>query len=187
VSATADAAALQGLLAEPPPGVTLDAELRWHVLRRLAALGALDDGQISAEQERDQTAAGQRHACYARAARPDADAKARAWDLVLHDTSLSNHQTEAYADGFWQHESAAATTSYVERYFTEIRAFWDERSPQVARRVAQSLYPSVQVEQAVVDRTDAFLADEDLPAGLRRVVLEQQDDLRRAVAARAVT
>jgi aminopeptidase N len=156
------------------------------VLRRLAVLGAADDSAIAAEEERDRTAAGQRHACYARAARPDAGAKADAWQRVMSDRQLSNHQTEAYAEGFWQHESAHLTSQYVERYFSEIAALWDDRSPQVARRVAQYLYPSTHVTADVLDRTDAFLADDALPPGLRRVVLEQQDELRRAVAARAL-
>jgi hypothetical protein len=43
----------------------------------------------------------------------------------------------------------------------------------------------VLVEQDVLDRTDAFLADDTLPAGLRRIVLERRDELDRAVRARA--
>ncbi|MFN2522069.1 MAG: aminopeptidase N [Mycobacteriales bacterium] len=187
VDATDDADAVRALLDASPEGMTVDTELRWHVLRRLAVLGAAGEGDLAAEEERDRTAAGQRHACYARAARPDAEAKAQAWARVLTDLQLSNHQTEAYAEGFWQHESVHLTEPYVERYFTEIRGLWEERTPQVARRAAYFLYPSVHVDQGVLDRTDAFLSDEGLPPGLRRVVLEQQDELRRAVAARRLS
>jgi aminopeptidase N len=77
--------------------------------------------------------------------------------------------------------------NYVERYFAELPAVWQERSPQVAKALATHLYPGAFVEQAVLDRSSAFLEDDDLPAGLRRVVMERADDLRRAVAARALT
>ena len=56
----------------------------------------------------------------------------------------------------------------------------------MAQTLANALYPGVVVEQDVLDSTDAFLAGE-LPAGLRRVVLERGDDLRRAVAARRLS
>ncbi|MCU1671914.1 MAG: Aminopeptidase, partial [Frankiales bacterium] len=187
VSITDDTAALRALLDAPPAGIAVDTELRWHLLRRLAVLGALDDADIVAEEERDRTAAGQRHACYARAARPDAASKAAAWERVLRDRSLSNHQTEAYSQGFWQHASVSVTAPWVERYFDEIRALWEEHGPEVARRVAHFLYPSTHVSPEVLARADAFLADDSLPPGLRRVVLEQQDELRRAVAARKLS
>jgi aminopeptidase N len=63
---------------------------------------------------------------------------------------------------------------------------WDARTPQVGQSLAAALYPAVVVEQDVLDRTEAFLAG-DVPAGLRRVVLERADDLRRAVAARRLS
>ena len=185
--ATDDVGAVRHLLQGPAPdGLVVDAELRWHLLRRLAALGALTEQEIDAELAADRTAAGERHASYARSARPDAQAKQQAWERVRDDRSLSNHQTEAYAEGFWQAESAELCRPYVERYFTDIRRLWDERSPEIGRNVAMHLYPSRVVAQDVLDRTDAFLADETLPRGLRRLVLERQDDLRRAVAARAL-
>jgi aminopeptidase N len=104
----------------------------------------------------------------------------------MNDLALSNHQTEAMAGGFWQLDQVDLCRSYVPRYFEEIRAVWQQRSPQVARSLAAQLYPSVVVEQEVLDRTTEFLSDVTLPPGLRRVVLERADDLRRAVAARAV-
>jgi aminopeptidase N len=184
VAVTDDVAALRGLLDRAPAGLVVDKDLRWHVVRRLAVLGALSPEELDTELAADRTAAGERHASFARAARPDLEAKQQAWEAVLHDATLSNHQTEALAEGFWQFESAELCRPWVERYFAQIRPFWEARSPEIARRVAADLYPAVVVEQQVLDRTDAFLADAALPAGLRRVVLERQDELRRAVTAR---
>jgi aminopeptidase N len=189
VSACHDIPALRGLLDGPgrPTGLAVDTELRWHVVRRLAALGSLTVDEIGAELAGDSTAAGERHADFARAARPDPAAKEQAWETSTQDASLSNHQTEARAAGFWQREQLEVCRPYVARYFDEIRGVWESRGPQVSRSLAMSLFPGVVVEHAVLDRTQAFLADDSLPAGLRRVVLERGDDLRRALAARALS
>ncbi|MBK5306199.1 MAG: aminopeptidase N [Frankiaceae bacterium] len=189
ISATRDGAALRALLAgdDVPTGLAVDTELRWQVVRRLAVLGCCTADEIAAELANDATAAGERHADYARAARPDVALKLQAWEQATQDESLSNHQTEAIAAGFWQREQVELCRAYVERYFDEIRGVWESRSPQVARSLALSLYPAVVVEQAVLDRTHAFLRDGSLPAGLRRSVLERGDDLRRALAARALS
>ncbi len=168
-----------------PAGLAVDTELRWEVVRRLSALGALTVDDIDAELARDRTATGERHADYARAARPDGAAKQRAWQRATRDLALSNHQTEASAAGFWQVGQADLCREYVERYFAEIVDVWQSRTPQVASSLAGRLYPAVVIDQAVLDRTAEFLAADALPAGLRRVVRERADDLRRAVAARA--
>jgi aminopeptidase N len=186
IASTLDAVALGGLLREEevPPGLSIDTELRWQVVRRLAVLGAATEQDIDAELARDSTSAGERHADYARAARPDAEGKLAAWTRAVGDLTLSNHQTEALAGGFWQLEQVVLCQPYVERYFAEITAVWEARTPQIAQSLANELYPTVVVEQDVLDRSETFLRTPDLPAGLRRVVLERADDLRRAVAAR---
>ncbi len=63
-------------------------------------------------------------------------------------------------------------------------ALWRERSPYMAQSLSRLLFPATLVEDAVVSRLDALL-DGHHPAGLRRVLLEQRDDLLRAVRARA--
>jgi aminopeptidase N len=187
-NATDDIAALTALLdGSAPPGITVDTELRWHVVRRLAVLGGQSADDLAAELARDRTAAGQRHADYALAARPDPRAKEQAWTAAITDPSLSNHATEARARGFWQLGQEELCRPYAERFFREIEAAWAARTPQVAKSLATHLYPSVLVEPAVLDLSDAFLAGRTVPAGLRRVVLERRDDLRRALAARVLS
>ena len=169
-----------------PPGLVVDAELRWAVVEALAALGRLDDAALDAELERDRTAAGELHAATARAARPDAEAKKRAWAAVTGDDTLSNHEADAIAEGFWRVGQEELCRPYVERYVESAPALWRERSPYMAQSLSQLLFPSTLVEDAVVQRMDALL-DGDHPAGLRRVLLEQHDDLVRAVRARAAS
>src|SRR5260370_36363196 len=48
-------------------GLTVDTELRWSLVSRLAATGRAGEGQIHAELERDPTDAGRRHAGACRA------------------------------------------------------------------------------------------------------------------------
>jgi aminopeptidase N len=168
---------------EVPPGLVVDTELRWHLVECLAALGRLDDAAVDAELARDDTAAGRLHALTARAAMPTAEAKQRAWQSVTGDDSLSNSETGAVASGFWRSGQDDLLRPWVERYVTELPALWDARTPQVAGTLAQELFPSTLVEQDVHDRT-AALERGDHPAGLRRYVAEQRDDLRRALAAR---
>ena len=59
-----------------PSGLVIDAELRWALVTRLAALGALSAADIDAELARDESTAGVVHAARARAMRPDPAAKA---------------------------------------------------------------------------------------------------------------
>ncbi len=66
-----------------PGGPELDPELRWRVLARLAVLGATDEAAIAAELERDPSATGQEGAARCRAALPDPEAKARAWEAMF--------------------------------------------------------------------------------------------------------
>ena len=75
---------LAGLLdgSEVIEGLAIDTELRWRLLRRLAAMGRAGDAQIDAELTRDHTNAGQRHAAACRASVPDAEHKAAAWQVA---------------------------------------------------------------------------------------------------------
>ncbi len=166
-----------------PPGLVVDTEVRWHLVECLAALGQLDDAAVDAELARDDTAAGRLHALTARAAMPTDEAKSRAWAQLTSGPALSNHETGAVAAGFWRSGQDDLLRPWVERYVAELPALWHARTPQVAGTLAQRLFPSTLVEQDAHDRT-AVLEQGEHPAGLRRFVAEQRDDLRRALAAR---
>jgi aminopeptidase N len=179
---------LEALLAgrDLPSGLVLDAELRWALVEALAALGRLDDAALDHELERDRTAAGRRHALTARAARPDAAAKARAWESATGDATLSNHEAQALAAGFWRVGQEELTGPYVDRYVADLPQVWASRGPQVSGALTRLLFPTVLVEPEVLDRT-AELLDERHPPGLRRYVAEARDDLARALRARAAS
>ncbi|MEV5690289.1 aminopeptidase N [Micromonospora globbae] len=186
VEATADADLLTGWLAgrDVPPGLAVDAELRWAVLRRLVVLGAAGEAEIAAEEAADRSAAGAERAARCRAALPDADAKRAAWEIVTRNTELSNRLVEATAAGFWQPEQAELTAEYVDRYFADMPATARRRTAWTAERVASLAYPRYAVAQSTREAAAALLARDDLTPGLRRVVTDADDDMRRALVAR---
>ncbi|MFG1882226.1 aminopeptidase N [Micromonospora sp. NPDC049102] len=186
ISATTDSDLLVGWLAgrDVPAGLEVDAELRWAVLRRLVVLGAAGAEEIAAETSVDVSSAGAERAARCRAALPDPAAKEAAWEIIVRDSELSNRLLEATAEGFWQPEQADLTAAYVERYFTEMPAAARRRTPWTADRVAKLAFPHYAVAQPTREAAVALLARDDLTPGLRRVVTDADDDLRRALVAR---
>jgi aminopeptidase N len=186
IAATTDADLLTGWLAgrDVPAGLAVDTELRWSVLRRLVVLGAAGEPEIAAEAAADPSAAGAERAAGCRAALPDADAKRAAWQIVVSDTTLSNRLVEATAGGFWQPEQAELTAAYVSRYFEDMPAAARARTPWVADRVAGLAFPRYAVAQTTREAAAALLARDDVTPGLRRVVTDADDDLRRALVDR---
>ncbi|MGN9775259.1 aminopeptidase N [Micromonospora sp. H33] len=186
IAATTDADLLTGWLAgrDVPPGLAVDAELRWAVLGRLVVLGAAGQAEITAEAAADRSATGAERAARCRAALPDPAAKHAAWEIVVADTELSNRLVEATAEGFWQPEQAELTAPYVTRYFADMPAAARRRTPWVADRIAALAFPRYAVAQTTREAVAALLARDDLTPGLRRRVVDADDDLRRALVAR---
>jgi aminopeptidase N len=165
------------------PGLAVDADARWAFLSGLVAIGAAGDAEIDAEAARDATATGVRRAATARALRPTPEAKEQAWQQAFHDDEIPNAVHEALLAGFWHPAQRELTAGYVERYFEEIRPLWDRRPGEIAKNAVQYLFPPV-VEQRTLDAADAWLAQDDQPAPLRRLVSEGRDGIARALRAR---
>ena len=184
VTATTDVALLLRLLAGEgiPDGLVVDRELRWLVARRAAALGAFSQADVDQELATDRTASGQLQAEAATAARPDAQGKQLSWDLLVGG-EVTNSQVRAIGGAFWQRGQTDLLLPYVDRYLEVLPAVWRDWSPQLAGSLTLQLFPVTAVEQGVHDRVEAFLAAGELPPGLRRVLSEQLDDLRRALHA----
>ncbi|MFF7451096.1 MULTISPECIES: aminopeptidase N [unclassified Streptomyces] len=166
-------------------GLAVDTELRWALVERLASVGRYDEAEIAAEYERDRTAAGERHAATARAARPTEEAKAEAWAQVIESDKLPNAVQEAVIGGFVQTGQRELLASYTDRYFEVLKDIWDARSHEIAQQIAVGLYPAVQVSQETLDKTDAWLASAEPNAALRRLVSESRAGVERALRAQA--
>ncbi|GAA2410690.1 aminopeptidase N [Streptomyces coeruleofuscus] len=164
-----------------PGGPELDPELRWRVLGRLAVLGATDEAAIAVELERDPSATGLEGAARCRAALPDPEAKARAWEAMFGSDELSNYLFTATAQGFWQPEQADLVRAYVPRYYTDAVDVADRRGPAIAEAAGRWAFPA-----HAVDPENLRLGEECLRAAtpipaLRRKLADQLDDLARAL------
>ncbi|MDJ0379803.1 aminopeptidase N [Streptomyces sp. G-G2] len=166
-------------------GLTVDTELRWSFLGRLVATGVLGEAAIAAELERDKTAAGERHAATARASRPTAEAKAEAWASVVESGDLPNAVQEAVIGGFVQTDQRELLAPYAEKYFAAVKGVWDSRSHEIAQQIAVGLYPALLVSRRTLDATDAWLAQAEPNAALRRLVSESRAGVERALRAQA--
>lgn len=165
-----------------PEGLQIDADLRWSLLCRLSVLGEVSEAEIDTELERDHSARGEQEATRCRASRPDPDAKARAFDLVVREQGLSNRIVTSAGYGLWQPEQAELTRSYVERFFVELPRSSD-RSGDLLASIAEAAYPVYEVSENTLELADRALAG-DLHPLLRRELIDETDDLRRALRAR---
>ncbi|MFF8945003.1 aminopeptidase N [Streptomyces sp. NPDC014864] len=165
-------------------GPELDPELRWRILARLAALGATDEDTIAAELARDPSATGQEGAARCRAALPDAESKRRAWEAMFATDELSNYLFTATAQGFWQPEQADLVREYVPRYYEDAVAVAARRGPAIADAAGRYAFPAHAVDADTLGLGETCLREADPIPALRRKLVDQLDDLARALRVR---
>ena len=172
-------------------GVNVDTDLRWRIVSALAAAGAIDaDGpatpRIDAEAQRDPTAAGKRHGAQAAAARPQLDVKEKAFTTVVEDDTLANITARAIIAGIAAPGQGELLKPFTARYFATIPGVWARRSSEVAQTVVIGLYPYWDISDAAIAAADEFLTapESEVPPALRRLVLEGQAAVKRALRAR---
>ncbi|GAA4356496.1 aminopeptidase N [Angustibacter luteus] len=180
-----DTAALQAWQrgTDLPDGLTVDADLRWRVVHRLATLGAVDEDGIAAERERDRSTAGANFALTARAAMPTAAAKEWAWSSAVGG-SLSNHELVAVATGFWSADQAELLAPYVGRFAAEYPPFAKKQSTEMVQLFGRLMFPATVVADSTVQVAQALLDEADLPSSARRMVAEGRDEVQRGLRAR---
>ncbi len=175
-------------------GLTVDDELRWKLIKALAAAGAIDPDPdatpvIDAEAARDNTAAGARHAAAARAARPLAAAKEAAWATAFDDDTVPNVTVRAMVEGIVRAGQDELLAPFTARYFAQVGELWRRRTSEVAQTVVVGLYPAWEVSEAGVAAAGAFLdgegADDTVPPALARLIAEGRAGVQRALRARA--
>jgi aminopeptidase N len=162
-------------------GLAVDTDLRWSLLQRLAATGGADGAAIEDELSRDDTATGRRQAALARAARPDATAKAAAWTDLVERDDLPNAILEATMAGFMQPGQGEALLPYRDRYFEVLPRIWEQRTSEMAQDLTMGLYPALLVDAATLSATDDFLATTSMKAAAVRLISEGRDGVARAL------
>ena len=172
-------------------GLEIDTDLRWRIVTALATAGAIDaDGPetptIDAEAQRDATAAGKRNSAQAAAARPQFDVKDKAFTAVVEDDTLANITARAIIAGIAAPGQGELLKPFTARYFEAIPSVWARRSSEVAQTVVIGLYPHWDISDAGIAAADEFLSapESEVPPALRRLVLEGQAGVKRALRAR---
>ena len=186
--------AVRGLLdgGAVPDGLTMDADLRWSCWVALAAQGAASPHELDAALAADDTMTGRRAHLLAVASRPGAGAREATWQRATTDESATNDELRALVRGFTQPADPPAP-GYAERYFGSLTGWWGTRTMTMATILARGLFPDGVLDPGerpgqhpVVRQARGWLAAHpDGPAALRRIVVEQLDDLERALRAQA--
>nr|WP_202627930.1 aminopeptidase N [Cellulomonas sp. APG4] len=171
-------------------GLSIDTDLRWELLTSLVAGGRMGETEIAAQLAADPTATGERAAAAARAAIATPEAKAAAWAAVVDDGTLANALQTSTIAGFGRVHDRALLLPFVDRYFDALEQVWTTRTNEIAQNVVVGLYPTLLAGLTgpesvdVLARTDAWLEQiGDRHPALRRLVVENRDGVRRAVAA----
>ncbi|MGN6783187.1 MAG: aminopeptidase N [Marmoricola sp.] len=164
-------------------GLDVDQDLRWSLLTALARTGRAGEAEIDAELAADNTISGKEHAAAARAARPDADAKAAAWQAAMLDSSTPNETARSIALAFMQHGQDEVLQPYVDAYLTAAETAWSTLGPHKAAVALQFLFPAVLGSPDLLARVDAWLADTSANPGAKRYVLEGRAEVARMLQA----
>ncbi|AUX21545.1 aminopeptidase N [Sorangium cellulosum] len=177
-------------------GLEIDQEMRWTVAVKWVARGMEGAAErLEAEKRRDPSDRGQRAALRAETARPDAAAKAAAWERFHGDGYGSLHLTGAAMSGFNWSFQRALLEPYVAAFFEQVPKVFEERTHELASAYFTHLFPSYRVDREVLGRAESRLAalqaaPEGAPVAaprlpmLVRMLREASDDLVRAIACR---
>ncbi|MFX4272565.1 aminopeptidase N [Propionibacteriaceae bacterium Y1685] len=164
---------------EVPTGLELDHELMWAVTVRLVSLTG-EEAAIEQALAKDPSTSAAMHAARARASIPTAQAKDRAFALLMQPSTASAYEIYATAAGFFRPEQYEVTEPYVARYFADIDRTRDFRTGWALGRVALDAFPMNWPDRRTLELAEQTLATELHPA-VRRSVSDGTDQLRRAV------
>ena len=172
---------------EKVTGLNIDTDLRWTLLRRLVVTGKRGLAAIEEELKRDDTAMGREHAAGARAAIPTLEAKEIAWTLVTTNDSLPNSEIHASLGGLSYIDHAEIMKNFIDKYFASVEKLWNSRTHEIGQSLVTGLFPSSNITQEVIEKSDKFLNEnKELAVGARRIIIEQRDSLARALRAQEV-
>ncbi len=166
-------------------GLAVDQDMRWVFLTGLAAAGRADEARIVEELASDNTISGQERAAGARAARPDADAKAAAWELAVVSGETPNETQRSIALGFMRAGQDEVLAPYVDRYLEAANDMWERLGRQRGSVALEYVFPRPLASQELVDKVDVWLETTDADAVAKRFVAEGRSDVVRFLAGQA--
>ena len=165
-------------------GLTIDAELRWHLLICAVKRGLLGAADIDAELAKDNTAHGKQYGALAHAAIPTAQAKEKAFASVTTE-NLSNTIHAYTCRGFNVALQSDLVAPFVDRYFAILIELWNTKGYEIAETTATMLFPGFVVTEETLSKAQKWLdvTGKDAPNALRRVITEGRDALARSLRA----
>jgi aminopeptidase N len=166
-------------------GLAVDTDLRWTLLKSLAARGRADEDRIAEELARDNTISGQERAAAALAMRPTGAAKEQAWtDAVIRD-DVPNETQRNIALAFNVSGQDEVLRPYLARYLDEASTIWEQKGTQRASTMLEYMFPRTLISAETLDTVDAWLESSDANPAAKRYVREGRADIARALAAQA--
>ena len=173
---------VRGILNGEIKGLKVDTDRRWDFLIALTERGATTQAELDAELASDNTTTGNLFYQSAKAATPNAEAKAYAFNTVLNQDAQTSVRSALVA-GFQRPIQRDLLTPFVDLYFDNLLSEWESKSYEGAAKFVTGLYPSWIISQSTLDKTNAWLngVGSDAPAVLRKLVKESQDGIIRAL------
>ena len=178
---------VRGILNGDIKGLKVDTDRRWDFLIALTERGATTQAELDAELASDNTTSGNLLFETAKAATPNADAKAYAFNTVMHQDAQTSVRSALVA-GFQRPIQRHLLTPFVDLYFENLLSEWESKSYEGAAKFVTGMYPSWIISQSTLDKTNAWLngVGKDAPAVLRKLVKESQDGVIRALKVQAL-
>jgi len=164
-------------------GLAVDTDLRWSLVTHLARNGRFGADRIAEELQRDNTISGQEHAAAALASRPDAEAKAEAWDQATVQENVPNETHRSICLAFMRYGQEELLTPYLDKYLETADTIWDRLGTQKASTALEYLFPDPLAGPELLERVDAWLDSSEANPGAKRYVREGRDDVARALRA----
>ncbi|MGI9143963.1 MAG: ERAP1-like C-terminal domain-containing protein, partial [Candidatus Planktophila sp.] len=165
-------------------GLTIDAELRWHLVICAVKRGLIGATEIDSELSKDNTAHGKQYGALAYAAIPTAEVKERAFTSITTE-NLSNTIHAYTCRGFNVALQSELLTPFIDRYFAILIELWNTKGYEIAETTATMLFPGFIVSEETLSKAQKWLdvTGKDAPNALRRVITEGRDALARSLRA----
>jgi aminopeptidase N len=160
-----------------------DADLRWRRLTRLAELDRLDETDVDDLLAEDPNPDAWISALQARTARPAAEAKAEAWQVLVEDRKIPPGSIRRIGRAFWRPGHEELVTPYAERLLGTLATIGDSGMVW-ALSMTYSFYPTVGGDDSYLDRFDEAAGRDDVAPVVRQTVRDLNDRRRRREAVR---
>ncbi|MBW9233375.1 aminopeptidase N [Leptospira santarosai] len=166
------------------PGIKIDQERRWSILTRLSAFGDKDALDLIVKEEKTDTSdLGAKKAYQAKVAYPDPKSKSAAWkEFTDPNTKYSTDMLRYGMRGFYWDHQEEILKDYEDLYFESVIGIYKDRDSHFSSAFGNLLFPSLEPNRALVDKTNHFLKEQkEIPTLLKKDLKQHRDDLERTV------